>query len=108
MSGRTCDVGAAFPSGMPDADLKQPNSSRKPHLYFDRNRDSSDSDKYFGGEVNSSSQCSGSRGEPEGGSDWRWRRNLPRIMLTDAKWLYDKLQKTVSVSRERHTMIHLL
>ena len=40
-------------------------------------------------------------GDHQGGTDWRSRVGIPQIMVTDAKSLYDHLQKTRSIPKDR-------
>ena len=47
-------------------------------------------------------------GEPDLRRDWRETLRLPGIMVTDAKSLHDRLNKTGSIPTERQTLIDLL
>ena len=47
-------------------------------------------------------------GEPDYGPDWRHRLKMPGIMVTEAKSLYDHLNATGSIPKERQTLIDLL
>ena len=47
-------------------------------------------------------------GEPECGPDWRHKLEIPGVLVTDAKSLYDHLSKTGSVPKEKQTLIDLL
>jgi len=47
-------------------------------------------------------------GEPACGPDWRHRLKIPGILITDARSLYDHLNKTGSVPKEKQTLIDLL
>ena len=46
-------------------------------------------------------------GEPEYEPDWRHRLVVPGVLVTDAKSLYDHLNTTGKIPRERQTMIDL-
>jgi hypothetical protein len=47
-------------------------------------------------------------GEPELGEDWRYKLKIPGVLVTDARPLYDHLNKTGSMPTERQTLIDLL
>jgi hypothetical protein len=47
-------------------------------------------------------------GEPELGPNWRHELKVPGILVTDARSLYDHINKTGSLPSERQTLIDLL
>ena len=47
-------------------------------------------------------------GEPELGPNWRHELKIPGILVTDARSLYDHINKTGSMPTERQTLIDLL
>ena len=47
-------------------------------------------------------------GEPERGPDWRHKLKVAGILITDARSLFDHLNKTGSFPREKQTLIDLL
>jgi len=47
-------------------------------------------------------------GEPEMGPEWRHELKIPGILVTDARSLYDHINKTGSLPSERQTLIDLL
>ena len=47
-------------------------------------------------------------GEPHFDPEWRHKLKIPGIMVTDAKSLYDHLNTTGKIPKERQTMIDLL
>jgi len=47
-------------------------------------------------------------GEPTYAPDWRHKLTIPGILVTDAKSLYDHLNTTGKIPKERQTMIDLL
>ena len=47
-------------------------------------------------------------GEPTDFTVWRYQLKIPGVMVTDAKSLYDHLNTTGSIPKERPTLIDLL